>query len=439
MDIGGGDIVAYMKTLQKETVNTDNSVKKLDSDLEKLMQKANAAVSKSQAAATRVAGVYGRAGSQRYSGYKPKGIKTPNLGDFSVLPNRKQGNWNEQNSKIDQIPYGSSKFTPAKSPAQMPNTWLGKLSKSLSDGDGKLNKFNKNVFKFQMATLGLGYSFGALTGTVEGVLNSLADLGNVFKSSAFGSKFGGVDVAKESGTNPEQFVQGWKDLQGIMGMVQTTITVIAANMLTPDVMTAITKFFTDLAPVLPDIGKTLGDVVKNCVQFLDSLVKFIPIIDKIVDIFSPWLGVLLPLAVVLGSLLTFFAAIGYVMAGLSIVLPILAPVLAAVSGTVVAVIAGIILLADFIWHLWENLSAGEEPLKAIADAFLQTLTDIYNALMWVISPLTNLLGITGSSSSSSSTSPPVSSTNVNNYIFNGNYSDPNALANQTQTAKAKTG
>ena len=449
MDIGGGDIVAYMKTLQKETVNTDNSVKKLDSDLEKLMQKANAAVSKSQAAATRVAGVYGRAGTQGYSGYKPKGIKTPNLGDFSVLPNRKQGNWNEQNSKIDWVSQGSSKFIPAKSPVQQQtNTFFGRLVKSLKSNDGQWNKLNKSMFKFQMATLGLGFSFSSLENSLTGILGSVGNLSQMFTSKALGKAFGGVDVASTMGVSSQDMVKGWENFTGILSMIQTLFASISSKVLSPEVMAAIGELFTKLAQALSDgaVAKALSDIIIDMAKFLETLIPFLPIFAQILDTLAPIIAPLLVFATILGTLLPILSALGYVgtvielLADLIPLFSVLGALLSAISAPMLIIAAIAATIIDFLVHFVQNLQSGQSVMQAFTNALGQTVNDIVSALNAILSPILAVANIgTGGMVNGLTSAAGQTVASTTNYIFNGSYSDPNALVKQAQTAKAKTG
>jgi hypothetical protein len=404
-----GNIAEEMRQMATGAKTADTQVVKLDKDtqaLNKTLERAARAVARTQAASTKVSGVYGTAGTGAYSGYKPKGFTGTggagggggNLG-YAMQTAYQAG----QTPASGYQPKG---FTGKGKTVDTMSRFLG----SLSNSGSTVQKLTKNFFKFQMATLGLAFSFGALESTVIGAVSAIGDLGGTFKSAALGKAFSGVDMMGISGTSNEAIVTAWKNFEGIMGLVSTTLSIITANMLTPEVMAAIGNLFEKLAPVLPDLGEALGDVVIAAADFLVALIPLIPVVTKLIDIFAPWLGVLVPIILILGMLLPLLSAIGYVFAAIELVAPVLAAVLGGVSLAGVALVAVIILVADFIWHLWQNIAEGQDVITAFVNAFWQVVDDIWKALSWLLSPLLRLAGM-GEPESPATRSSSASTTN----------------------------
>ena len=426
-----GNTAAELMALANGAKTADKEVKKLDKDAEQLnrtLSRAAAAVARTQAASTKVAGVYGAGGTNAFSKYKPKGIggagkifgAPPTLGASSPL----HSTWNPAMGGV----LGSKSQN-----VQRPNNTGGSgFLAQLGSSNSRLQKLNKSFFKFQMATLGLAFSFGGLEQTVIGAMSAIGDLGGMFKGAAQGKAFTGVDMGVLG--DPSKIVEGWKAFQGILGLITATLGVITANMLTPDVMAAIGKFFTDLAPVLPMLGEALGKVLLNAIGFLDSLIPLIPILIKIIDIFAPWLGVLLPIILILGTLLPLLSALGYVFAAVELVAVPLAAIVAGLSATMLAWIAVIIAIGLVVYHFINNLMEGQDIISAFGNAIIQTFTDIANMIMFLLSPVLNLLGLGGGSSTPQTSNVRSNSNTTINIYGDTDQSTPRKIANAQNRA-----
>lgn len=324
-----------------------------------------------------VHGVYGRGGTEKDSGYVPIGFSG-------------------KGKSVDKIQ---------------------KTFGSIGESNSKIQKWNKSFFKFQMATLGLSFSFMGLESTVTNLVGKLGDLSGAFTSNAYGKVFGGVDVAAASGTSNAALVEAWKNFQGIMGMVDTALRVVAANMLTPEVMAAIAKFFQDLAPVAPQLGKALGDVLLNAIKFLDALIPLVPIISSVLDVLSPILGPIGVMIILLGSLLPLLSTFGYIFAAIEVVATIIAPLAGAIVGLFAGISAPMILIAgvalvliDFFVNLWKAFSDGGDIISNFYQALWMTWQDIA-ALIKTIT--LGVIDLTSKSGTSTSTS-----TNTTNNTYN---------------------
>lgn len=356
----------------------------------------------------------------------------PKLGAFSPL----YSPWNPAmggvSGKLNKYPQPPQGFVAG-------SNIFSKFFNSMQKNNSTFQKWHKNMFRFQMATLGLAFSFGGLESTVEGVLSKLGDLGGTFTGSALGSKFGGVDVQGLSGTSNDQLIQGWKNFQGIVGMVDTALRIIAADMLTPDVMKAIQDFFKALAPVLPQIAEPLGKLAKSAVDFLAALLPYVPTLAKILDVLSPILGPLLVMVILLGQLLPLFSAIGYIFEGLALVAPIIAPLSGAIVGLFAGIsapmvlIAGIgIILIDLIRNLWDELSKGQDILSAFYYALVDTWNDIASLIKTITGGLLDLTVAKGNSSgynTSTTHNNNATTYNINTLNLNSNNASLNKLKN----------
>ena len=437
-----------MKNLNKAIKSTNKSAEQL----EKTLSRAAVARDRSIAKATQVSGVYGTAGTNAFSKYRPKGFA--GLQDKISTSNAVHGVFGPGGTeRYDKyIPRGFG-ATPVDKLISTSNAVHGVYGKggtnqysgyqptgfsgrgstvdkiqktfgSIGESNSKIQKWNKSFFKFQMATLGLSFSFMGLESAATGLINKLGDLSGIFSSNALGKKFGGVDVAAASGTSNADLVQGWKNFQGIMGMVDTTLRVIAANMLTPEVMAALAKFFQDLAPVMPQLGKALGDVLLNAVKFLDALIPLVPVISKIIDIFSPILGPLAVLIIVLGSLLPLLSIFGYIFAAIEVAATVIAPLAGAlvtlfggISLPMIAIAGVAVVLVDFFINLWKAFSDGGDIISNFYQALWQTWQDIA-ALIKTIT--FGVVDLTSKSNSGVTTSSSVNTTNNTYNIANLN-------------------
>jgi len=360
---------------------------------------------------------------------------------MSVLPNP-SGNWNKQTSAIDWVGDGDKRFIPApkKAPAQT------KGQERFTKMGNTLKKVNMSLFKLQMASLGVFFSFMSIQQSITGLFTGLQNIGGAFKSMALGKAFGGVDILGNMGVDPATMVQGWKNITGIMGMMQTTMTGIAAVALSPEVMTAIQEMFTSLSTSLSDgkVAKAIGDII---IAFTDLVILMVEsgFLSAVADLVSALgdSGLLMwIIALVLGAkyLLAALSLLGFAMQGITLALSVLSPlwtiltsILAATGvsfGFLLGVIALVLIAIDFVINFFENLAATGDILGSVVAALWDTFADLYNVLL----PLMNLIGgFLGMEQRAAFETNSGRNTQIqNNYNFNGNYDDTGALMNNTR-------
>lgn len=360
------------------------------------------------------------------------------MGAYSNIRTKRLGNVANDATKIDWIPSGSSKFIPKAKPQQkvleFQQTRMGKT----------LKKVNMNLFKLQMASLGVYFSFMGIEKGITGLFSSLQDLGGTFKAGALGKAFGGVDVAGTMGVGGGEMVQGWKNITGIMSMITSATSALAAMTLTPEVMSAIKDMFTALATALSDgkVAKALGEIIIAFTDLVKSIVEsglLGVIADLIVALGDS--GLLAPIiGLVLGAqyLLAALSLLGFAGQAITLVIEGVAAVAAFLGvtfGTVIVIIGAVLFVVDLLINIWENFCATGDIVGSIVNGLIDTFIDFYNVLLPILNLVGGFVGWHGEVAETKSGSYAKASV-TNNYNFNGNYDDPSALIKKTQKAKA---
>lgn len=352
--------------------------------------------------------------------------KSQGLGAFSVLPNP-AGNFNAQRKAAT---------APTKS-----QSYLNKFNAGMK-------KANMGLFKMQMASLGVYFSFMSIGMAITGLFTNLQNLGGAFKSMALGKAFGGVDILGGMKVEPGQLVEGWKNITGIMGMMQTTMTAIAAVALSPEVMKAVQEMFTKLAASLSDgrVAKALGDII---IAFTD-LVSWIVdsgLLAGLADLISLLgdTGLLVPIiGLILGAqyLLATLSALGFALQSITAITTAYAWITTTAStalagvgltfGSLIAIIGLALVALDFVINLWENFAITGWSVATVVNALWDTFADLYNVLLPIMNLVGGAFGVQRAAFETNSGKANVQ----NNYNFNGNYDDPSALIKKTQKAQA---
>ena len=339
---------------------------------------------------------------------------------------------------IEWIKPGASKFRPAPAPTTPKKPTFAETTRGRL-----LERVNKSLFKMQMASLGVFFSFMSIQMAITGLFTGLQNLGGAFKSMALGKAFGGVDILGGMGVDPSQLVEGWKNITGIMGMMQTAMTGIAAVALSPEVMTAIQSMFTELAKALSDgkVAKALGDII---IAFTDMIKVIIPALPILADLISAlgdagllkWI-----LLLVFGAkfLLAALSLVGFVMTTITTVAGAVTAILEFFSiglGTLLIVVGAVLVVVDFLINLWENFQLTGWSVATLVNALSDTFKDIANVIIGIINTLGGWAGVHIGELETTSGNASRNSLVTNNYNFNGNYDDPSATIDKTRKAKA---
>ena len=414
-----------VNSLNDSLKNTDKAAKKLEQAQQKIMAASNRANARTQAAATRVSGVYGKAGTNQFSGYKPSGA-----GGIS-------------NSNIDWVKQGDKRFIPE--PQKQQSSVFSRLNKTVNDQNGSFQRMNKARFKFQMSTLGLAFSFQGLTSGIEGIMGSLGDLNTMFTNQAMSQAFGGLGGQSPSqlmGVSSDDLVKGWENFKGILADVQNLFAAISAKVLTPDVMAAIANLFTQLSSALAngEVSKALGDIIKDMANFLMALIPVIPPLAQILDILAPIIAPIIVLALVLGELLPVLSLIGYVFQSIGVIfeaITVIAPIVSAIFGAIslpmIAIAAIGVIIVAFFYDLWTELSKGEDIFTALENA----LIDLWNQISSIVKTATFGLVNLGQASNVGNSTSSSSVVNNNNITINGNMTQ--SMVPQIAAAANRTG
>jgi hypothetical protein len=352
-------------------------------------------------------------------------------------------------NQANQFPMGS--FSVLRNPAG--NWGAQKQQKKAAPVESKhlqfLKKANMSLFKMQMASLGVYFSFMSIGMALTGLFTGLQNLGGTFKSMALGKAFGGVDVAATMGVDPATLVQGWKNITGIMGMMASAMAALAAAALTPEVMKAIQEMFTALGVALSDgkVAKALGDIIIAFTQMVTDCI--LPMLPYLADLISALgdAGVLkYIILLVLGAqyLLAGLSMLGFAMQAITLIVGVLSPVItilgslmaaAGVSiGFVVSAVVLVLFVFDLLINIFENFQQTGWSLSTLWNALYDTFADFYNVLLPIINLVGGLIGY-GNNQAVETNSGRASV--QNNYNFNGNYDDPSALINQTKKSQSR--
>jgi len=347
-----------------------------------------------------------------------------------------------KNIGIQSLGYGDKRFKPGVTVAEKRRT---PFDFQATQTGRTLKKLNMGLFKLQMASLGVFFSFMGIQNAITGLFSGLQNLGGTFKSQAMGKAFGGVDVAGAMGIGGGDLVQGWKNITGILGMVQTAMAALAATALTPEVMTAIQIMFIELGKALADgkVAKALGDIIIAFTQFVVSVLPVIPIIADLISILGDTglLPVIIGLIMSAQYLLAGLSLLGFVLQGITSIIASVAAIAASWGVTVVAafgLIVGAIVLVliaiDFLINVWENFAATGDIVGSIVNGLTDTFWDLYNILLPFLNFIGGFIGMDKRAAATTHSGEYASSQKsvVNNYNFNGNYDDPNTMLKKTQ-------
>jgi len=265
---------------------------------------------------------------------------------------------------------------------------------------------------------------------------------------ALGKAFGGVDVAGAMGVDPTQLVQGWKNITGIMGMMATAMSALAAAALTPEVMTAIQTMFIELGKALSDgkVAKALGDIIIAFTKMVTDCI--LPMLPYLADFISylgdtgllKWI-----IALVLGAqyLLAALSLVGFAGQAVAAVVATITWAMTLTVGAITAAIASfawlvviigaVLFVADLLINLFENFQITGLSVATLWNALIDTFKDFYNVLL----PIINLVGgFIGHGNFQASETTSGRANIQNNYNFNGNYDDPSATIDKTRKAQA---
>lgn len=356
----------------------------------------------------------------------------PTIGRMNKFPQP------EKFKDIEWIPTGASRFIPQKPP-----TPEKKLSFAETKRGRILERVNKGFFKLQMASLGVFFSFMSIQMAITGLFTGLQNLGGAFKSMALGKAFGGVDVLGGMGVDPSQLVEGWKNITGIMGMISTLMTGIAAVALSPEVMTAIQSMFSELSKSLSDgkVAKALGDII---IAFTDMVKVVTPALPILADLISAlgdagllkWI-----LLLVFGSkyLLAILSLVGFALNFVTetiAAVTFIADIFGVTLGTLGLAVAAVLIVVDFLINLWENFQLTGWSLVTLGNALMDTLKDIANVIIGIINTIGGWAGVHIGELETVSGNASRNTQTTNNYNYNGNYDDPSALIDKTRKAQS---
>ncbi len=332
--------------------------------------------------------------------------------------------------------------------AKTQNYWMTKINKTL-------RPFNKAIFETQMATLGVAFSFMSLINTVTGMFTKLTDLSGNIKGAAMSKALGGVDVLSNLGIDYKTFVDGWKSMTSILGIVNTMIEGIVAKALTPDIVKAITDVLSALSTELgkPEVTKALQEIVLALVDLAKAVIPLIVPLATIITYLGETglLKVILAIILAASILLPFLSLVGgsftvlssslTILSGIfTVILPLLATVSAVTVATFAAIGVVVLLVVGTIVNAFAEFQKTGDIVKSIIFGFIDTFGAFVDAIGGILNTLLGWTGKFNYTAGSATTGLKnmaggySQSTVTNNYNINGDVFD----TAQLQTAINKT-
>ena len=319
--------------------------------------------------------------------------------------------------------------------------FMDKFLNNFGGGTRKFRDLNKSLFMLQMSSLGVVFSFQSIINSVMGMFSGLADLGTMISTGAVGSAFAGIatgganttDIAGSMGVTPEQMTAAWAGFTAITSQFQTVISAFAVKVLTPEMVAAILSVVDALANTLakPDVVKAVQMLILAILEVALAIIQLIPVIAVLIEKLAETglLKFLLLIIVAAEILLPLLAYIQFAFTAVGVIVNVaqaLMVVFGASLGTLLLAVALVLIVIDFLIHLFENLANGMNPLDAVLNAVGQTVADVVNIIIGAINGLSNLFGFgsvlelwkttTGSEPEAYSKSQ----TTINNINFNKN-------------------
>ena len=339
-------------------------------------------------------------------------------------------------------PIGPIKFDPNqyKTPIGPPNYNQYKNPIGPQQGPNRMEQFNnkmkpaiKGIFMLQMASLGVAFSFMSIQNSLIGLFGGLEDLGTLISTGSIGSVFSqmaggkGTDIAATMGVTPEMQTQAWAGFTAIVSQIMAIFNSLAVKVLSPDMVAAILTIIDALAVQLakPEVTKAIQELVYAILDVMAAVIPLLPLLADFVVFLgeSGLLKVFVALIIAAEVLLPTLAFVEFAMSAIAVISPILYGAVALVGGSfavLAGVFVGIILIVDFLWHLFVNLQNGMDPLRAILSALGQTAEDVWNIISGVVKAVTGLFGLNiGSSETGAGRYAETKTVTINNN-FNKN-------------------
>jgi len=255
----------------------------------------------------------------------------------------------------------------------------------------------------------------------------------MISTGAIGTAFAGLatggtnvtNIAETMGVTPEMQVAAWAGFTAIVSQFKAVFDALAVKVLTPEMVAAILSVIDALANELgkPEVAKAIQEII---FAVLDLALAFIPLIPLIADVVS-WLGetgllkyllLIIVAAEILLPTLAYVQFVFYAIEGVVGALSAAAGILGIGLGFLVVAIAAVLILVDFLIHLYDNMSNGMFFLTAIFVAFIQTLTDVATIIISIINSISKIIGIGEVlKNPSSDNERTTSKTTINNITF----------------------
>jgi hypothetical protein len=336
------------------------------------------------------------------------------------------------------LPQGTrAMYTVPTGTAQVANqTWRQKLTGAFTQQN--MYRLNKSLFMMQMASLGVAFSFQSIMNSALGLFSGLSDLGAMIAGGAIGTAFAGIatgganttDIAGVMGVTTEMSTAAWAGFTAIVNQFKAVFDALAVKVLSPDMVAAILSVIDAIASQLanPEVSKAIQEIIIAILNLALAVLPLIPLIAEVIN----WLGDTGLLGLFIGIifaaqiLLPTLAYLQFIFQGLLIVGEAVALVMAMFSiplWAVVAAVAAVIIIIDFLIHVFENLAAGMNPLDAVLTAVGQTIKDVINIIIGALNPILGFLGMSkiatmDTSNGRETAQQTTARTTVNNFNFN---------------------
>jgi len=325
--------------------------------------------------------------------------------------------------------------------AQQTQGFMDKFLNNFGGGTRKFRDLNKSLFMLQMSSLGVVFSFTSIINSVMGMFSGLSDLGTMISTGAIGSAFAGIatgganttDIAGTMGVTPEMQTAAWAGFTAIVSQFKAVFDALAVKVLTPEMVAAILSVIDALAVTLakPDVVKAIQMLIAAILEIALSIITLIPVIAVLIEKLAETglLKFFLLIIVAAEILLPLLAYIQFAFTAVGTVFNVISAIAIALGisiSWVIIIIAAVLIVIDFLIHLFENLANGMDIVSAVTNALGQTLADIANVIISIINGISNLFGagsvleLWKTTTGSESEQYSKASTQITNINFNKN-------------------
>ena len=285
--------------------------------------------------------------------------------------------------------------------------FMDRFLNNFGGGTRKFRDLNKSLFMLQMSSLGVVFSFQSIINNVMGLFSGLSDLGTMISTGAIGSAFAGIatgganttDIAATMGVTPEMQTAAWAGFTAIISQFKAVFDALAVKVLTPEMVAAILAVIDALAVTLakPDVVKAIQMLIAAILDIALSIIPLIPVIAVLIEKLAETglLKFFLLIIIAAEILLPLLAYIQFAFSAVGVVWNVLSAVAIAFCvsvGWVILVVGVVLIIIDFLIHLFENLANGMDIVSAVTNALGQTLADVANVIISIINGITNLFG-----------------------------------------------